>query len=143
MYPDIAKVAISKETMYDIGKDGEVVEVPIPESIKATGIIPEGYSIGEQSCLLCFPCLITMLDYILDPATVVAALANINMTAIESVLRARPLSFSLQIHNPKYDVFRHLSDALFAEMKEIMNAPDNVTIAPSSVVESVSNNSLV
>ncbi|KAF8703099.1 hypothetical protein AX14_014200 [Amanita brunnescens Koide BX004] len=98
MYPDIAKVAISKETMYDMGKDGEVVEVPIPESIKATGIIPEGYSI----------------------ATVVAALANINMTAIE-----------------------HLSDAFFAEMKEIMNDPDNVTIAPSSVVESVSNDSLV
>ncbi|KAF8703100.1 hypothetical protein AX14_014200 [Amanita brunnescens Koide BX004] len=104
MYPDIAKVAISKETMYDMGKDGEVVEVPIPESIKATGIIPEGYSI----------------DYTLDPATVVAALANINMTAIE-----------------------HLSDAFFAEMKEIMNDPDNVTIAPSSVVESVSNDSLV
>ena len=45
--PDIVKVAISKETMFDIGEDGEVVEVPMPESIKATGIIPEGYSIGE------------------------------------------------------------------------------------------------
>ena len=46
--PDIVKVAISKETMFDISEDGEsVVEVPIPESIKATGIIPNGYTVGE------------------------------------------------------------------------------------------------
>ena len=45
--PDIVKVAISKETMFDIGKDGEIAEVPIPDSIKATGIIPDGYAVGE------------------------------------------------------------------------------------------------
>lgn len=46
--PDIVKVAISKKTMFDIGDDGEsIVEVPVPESIKATGIIPEGYTVGE------------------------------------------------------------------------------------------------
>jgi hypothetical protein len=46
--PDIVKVAISKETMFDVGENGEgIFEVPIPESIKATGIIPEGYTVGE------------------------------------------------------------------------------------------------
>lgn len=46
--PDIVKVAISKKTMFDIGDDGEsIIEVPVPESIKATGIIPEGYTVGE------------------------------------------------------------------------------------------------
>ena len=46
--PDIDKVAISKKTMFDVGEDGEsIVEVPIPESIKAIGIIPEGYTVGE------------------------------------------------------------------------------------------------
>jgi hypothetical protein len=46
--PDIAKVAISKETMLDFSEDGKsVVEVPIHETIKATGMIPEGYAIGE------------------------------------------------------------------------------------------------
>ena len=48
MSPDIVKVAISKGTMFDVSKDGEsVAQVPIPESIKATGIIPEGYTVGE------------------------------------------------------------------------------------------------
>ena len=84
-----------------------------------------------------------MLDYSLDPAMVVATLANNNMTTIESVLRACPPSFSLQVHNAEYDVFRQLSAALFAEMKEIINAPSNVTIAPSSVVESVSRLSMI
>ena len=45
--PDIAKVALSKKTMFDFGEDGSIFEVPIPESIKATGIIPEGYTVGE------------------------------------------------------------------------------------------------
>jgi hypothetical protein len=48
MSPDIVSVAISKGTMFDVGEDGKsIVEVPIPESIKATGIIPEGYTVGE------------------------------------------------------------------------------------------------
>lgn len=31
----------------DFDKDGNIAEVPIPEIIKATGIIPEGYTVGE------------------------------------------------------------------------------------------------
>jgi hypothetical protein len=46
--PDIVKVAISNKTMFDFSEDGKTIaEVPIPESIKATGIIPEGYAVGE------------------------------------------------------------------------------------------------
>jgi hypothetical protein len=48
--PNVDRVALSKETMFDFGeKDGEstIVEIPMPESIKAAGIIPEGYSVGE------------------------------------------------------------------------------------------------
>jgi len=44
---DVVKVATSKETMYVIGKDGETIEeVPMLKSIKATGVIPEGYAVG-------------------------------------------------------------------------------------------------
>ena len=45
---DIVKVALTKKTMVDVGKDGKsLVKVPIPESAKATGILPEGFSIGQ------------------------------------------------------------------------------------------------
>ena len=45
--PDIQKVAISKKTMFVLSEDEEsVLEVPIPESIKESGIIPEGYTVG-------------------------------------------------------------------------------------------------
>ena len=45
--PDIEKVAISKKTMFVLSEDEEsVLEVPIPESIKESGIIPEGYTVG-------------------------------------------------------------------------------------------------
>ena len=44
--PDIEKVAISKKTMFVLSEDVEsVLEVPIPESIKESGIIPEGYTV--------------------------------------------------------------------------------------------------
>jgi len=44
---DVVKVATSKETMYVVGKDGVTIEeVPMLKSIKATGIIPEGYAVG-------------------------------------------------------------------------------------------------
>jgi len=48
--PDVVKVAILKKTMFDICEDRKtimIVEVPIPESIKATGILPEEYAVGE------------------------------------------------------------------------------------------------
>lgn len=45
--PEIDKVAISKGTMFVEGEDGEIDEVPIPESIKKAGEIPEGYAVGE------------------------------------------------------------------------------------------------
>ena len=45
--PDIDKVAISKKTMFVLDEDEDTIsEVPIPESIKASGIIPEGYTVG-------------------------------------------------------------------------------------------------
>ncbi|KDR76492.1 hypothetical protein GALMADRAFT_225549 [Galerina marginata CBS 339.88] len=68
---DVDKVAISKETMYTVGEDGEtIIEVPMPESIKETGTIPEGYAV----------------EYYLDPATVVTSLARLKITTVESVL---------------------------------------------------------
>jgi hypothetical protein len=50
------EAAFSKGTWFVMGKDGDgVVEEPIPECIKATGKIPEGYTLGESN-YLCFPC---------------------------------------------------------------------------------------
>ena len=140
--PDVVKVAISNNTMFDVGEDGKsIAEVPIPESIKASGIIPEGYAVGELSYLFCLPCLITtmaVLDYYLDPDTVIATLAKNNMTTMESVLRACPLSLYPQVHLNLMFFFRQMPDDLFAKVKEVINAADNVTIAPSFVVEGVS-----
>ena len=46
------KAAFSKGTWFVMDKDGEgVVEEPMPESIKATGKIPEGYALGEFKLL--------------------------------------------------------------------------------------------
>jgi hypothetical protein len=81
------EAAFAKGTWFVMGKDGEgIVEEPIPESIKATGKIPKGYALGESSYFFCFPCLFTMiaeLDHALDPSTVIAGLAKINITTLE------------------------------------------------------------
>jgi predicted peptidase len=46
--PDVVKVAISKNIMFDVSKDGKkIVGIPIPESVKATGILPDGFAVGE------------------------------------------------------------------------------------------------
>ena len=139
--PDIDKVAISKETMFAVGEDGEsIVEVPIPESIKTSGIIPEGYTVGVWTYLFCFQCLnttIALLDFHLDPATVISALAKANITTMESVRASIFLSFSLQIYNVKFDVFRDLTEEQFASIKGTINDAENVTIAPIDVVENV------
>ena len=47
------KAAFSKGTWFVMTEDGEgVVEEPIPESIRATGKIPEGYALGEFQLLV-------------------------------------------------------------------------------------------
>lgn len=87
---DIVKVAISKETMFDVSKDGEsVVEVPIPESIKTTGIITVSVSKATLFPVshVYITTTIAVADYRLHPALVVATLAKNNMTTIESVPR--------------------------------------------------------
>ena len=48
------------------------------------------------------------------------------------------MSFSLQIHNTAFDVFRQVPYDLFVKITQEINAADNVTIAPSFVVEGVS-----
>jgi hypothetical protein len=48
------EAALSKGTWFVMDKDGEhLSEEPIPESIKATGKIPEGYALGESSFVFC------------------------------------------------------------------------------------------
>jgi len=42
-----AQIALSQRTMYELVEGGEgVKEVPIPESFKKSGTIPQGYSVG-------------------------------------------------------------------------------------------------
>ena len=43
---DYVKVAVAQSTMFKATADGGVEEVPIPASIRETGIIPDGYSVG-------------------------------------------------------------------------------------------------
>jgi hypothetical protein len=47
MSSDYAKVAAARSTMVQIGEDGKITEVPVPENVRETSIIPEGYSVGS------------------------------------------------------------------------------------------------
>ena len=87
------------------------------------------------------------LDYHMDPATVIATLAKMNMTTMESVLTSMFLFLTnlttLNFFFPMcffvyFNLKRQMPDDMFAKMKEIINAADNVTIAPCFVVEGVS-----
>ena len=45
--PDHVKIAATQSVMYKITADGEdVQEVPVPASVRATGTIPDGYTVG-------------------------------------------------------------------------------------------------
>jgi hypothetical protein len=44
---DYVKIAATQSTMFKATADGEgVEEVPIPASVRETGAIPDGYSVG-------------------------------------------------------------------------------------------------
>jgi hypothetical protein len=44
---DHAKIAAARPTMFKASADGEdITEVPVPASVRETGIIPDGYSVG-------------------------------------------------------------------------------------------------
>jgi len=44
---NLTKIVVELPTMFVFGDDGETVkEVPVPASIKATGTLPEGFTIG-------------------------------------------------------------------------------------------------
>ena len=91
------EAAFSKGTMFVMVKD-DVVEIPIPESIKKKGIIPKGYALGERSCLCLFTStMIAVLDHACDPSTVISALAESNKATIESVTTSIPCRFLYKI----------------------------------------------
>ncbi|KAF8903328.1 hypothetical protein CPB84DRAFT_1774576 [Gymnopilus junonius] len=67
---DHVKVAAANPTMVKLSADGEGIEdVPVPASIKETGILPDGYSV----------------DFILDPIVVIKALAKQDITTVEQL----------------------------------------------------------
>lgn len=46
---DYLKIAVTQGTMFKATADDEdVEEIPIPESVRESGIIPDGYSVGES-----------------------------------------------------------------------------------------------
>lgn len=91
-----AKIALSQKTMYELAEGEEgVKEVPIPESFKKSGI-PQGYSV----------------DFVFDPATLVASLAESGITTEEQ-----------------------LPDGLLEELKNAINTTTNVNIVPTSLHE--------
>ena len=77
------KAAFSKGTWFVIGREdgASAIEEPMPESIKATGKIPEGYALGEFKLLvyisLSFYKMIAELDLILREREVQAQTKNV------------------------------------------------------------------
>ena len=43
---DYVKIAVAQSTMFKTTADGGIKEVPIPASVRETGNIPDGYSVG-------------------------------------------------------------------------------------------------
>ncbi|KAF8062493.1 hypothetical protein FPV67DRAFT_274889 [Lyophyllum atratum] len=90
-------IAAAESKMFEFSKDGEgVKEVPVPAVVRATGRIPEGFSV----------------DFILDPITVVSALAKKGVTTEDQL-------------------FPELVDGIKAQV----NAPRNLNIVPTSLYE--------
>ena len=125
--------------MFDFHEDGtRIIEVPIPESIKETGTIPEEYAVGEFSYLFCFLCFITTI-----------AIARLSLGPIYSHrylgqkwhdnhgVSITSMASDIFFTNSLYG-FRQIPDDLFVKIKEEINAAVNVTIAPWIAVEKVS-----
>ncbi|KAF8057027.1 hypothetical protein FPV67DRAFT_1456560 [Lyophyllum atratum] len=90
-------IAAAESKMFEFSKNGQgVIEVPVPAVVRATGRIPEGYSV----------------DFILDPITVVSALAKKGVTTEDQL-------------------FPELVDGIKAQV----NAPRNLNIVPTSLYE--------
>lgn len=44
---DYGRIAAARPTMFELSTDSEgITEVPVPASVRETGIIPDGYSVG-------------------------------------------------------------------------------------------------
>ena len=89
--------------------------------------------------------MIAELGYHLAPYIVIwliSDLAKNNITTLESIYYEQVLShFLLQIHYADfyfYFYFSQLPNTVLTRMKEVMNNPDNLSIAPIDVVEEVS-----
>lgn len=68
--PDHVKVAATQSIMYKITPDGEgVEEVPVPASVRATGTIPDGYTV----------------DFAFDPLVAIHALKRNGYTTAEQL----------------------------------------------------------
>ena len=46
MSDDYVKVATAQSTMFKNTADGGIEEGPVPASVRETGIVPDGYSVG-------------------------------------------------------------------------------------------------
>jgi hypothetical protein len=40
-------MALEKGTMFELGEAGDIKEVPIPSTVKESGDVPPGYSVGN------------------------------------------------------------------------------------------------
>lgn len=85
---DYLKIAATQATMFKTTADGEVVEeVPVPARVRETGTIPDGYSVGDSLHRLLvqatFFAKTAVLDFVLDPATVIISLKKQEIIAVE------------------------------------------------------------
>ena len=84
-----------------------------------------------------FYTMIGELDHILDPLTVIAALAKSNITTVESVLTSMS-SFHKFITLNLILFFSQLPDGALAGIMKTINDAGNVNIVPIELAEQVS-----
>jgi len=82
--PDYVKIAIENSTTMVRFENGEMQEIPLPESCKETLTLPEGYAVGAwmMPCKHPFPAQ-SRLDFLFDPITAIAAFARAGYTSLE------------------------------------------------------------
>ncbi|KDR77149.1 hypothetical protein GALMADRAFT_246377 [Galerina marginata CBS 339.88] len=83
---DLLKIATSKPTMTILkDDDGNIEEVPIPESFKNSDVVPEGYAI----------------DHIFDPSVLLHSLSSQNITTVDQLSDDMLKEFKGIMNNPE------------------------------------------
>ncbi|KAF9527674.1 hypothetical protein CPB83DRAFT_836460 [Crepidotus variabilis] len=120
-------------TTSEDGEDQTLEEVPVPSSIKETGRLPDDYTIGELSFNQETYGALNKKDFLLDPATAVAALKEKDIVNLDSLRRLdHSIIIQLWLLTTPF-LFNDISEKELSKTRAVINGEDNITIVPLSL----------